>query len=38
MNKEHWNTISIGSDVPDKEIKRQIGSSIDLIKPKVRKK
>jgi predicted DNA-binding protein (MmcQ/YjbR family) len=34
MNKEHWNTIIIGSDVPDEEIKRQIEQSYDLIKPK----
>jgi len=37
MNKEHWNTIIVGSDVPEEEIKRQIGNSYDLIKPKVRK-
>jgi predicted DNA-binding protein (MmcQ/YjbR family) len=36
MNKEHWNTAIIGSDVPEEEIKRQIGNSYDLIKPKVR--
>lgn len=38
MNKEHWNTIIIGSDVPDEEIKRQIRNSYDLIKTKVRKR
>jgi predicted DNA-binding protein (MmcQ/YjbR family) len=32
MNKEHWNTIIIGSDVPDEEIKRQIGQSYELTK------
>ena len=38
MNKPHWNTIIIGSDVPDEEIKRQVEMSYDLIKPKVRKR
>lgn len=38
MNKTHWNTIVIGSDVPGDEIKRQIELSYDLIKPKVRKR
>ena len=38
MNKTHWNTIIIGSDVPDEEIKRQVEMSYDLIKPKVRKR
>ena len=37
MNKTHWNTIVIGSDVPKEEIKRQIRMSYDLIRPKVRK-
>jgi predicted DNA-binding protein (MmcQ/YjbR family) len=37
MNHIHWNTIIIGSDVPEEEIKRQIGSSYDLIKPKVKR-
>jgi predicted DNA-binding protein (MmcQ/YjbR family) len=38
MNKEHWNTVIVGLDVPEEEIKRQIGNSYDLIKPKVRRK
>ncbi|MCL2669443.1 MAG: MmcQ/YjbR family DNA-binding protein [Syntrophaceae bacterium] len=38
MNKEHWNTVIIGSDVPDEEIKWQIGNSYGLIKPKPRKR
>ena len=38
MNKTHWNTITIGGDVPDEELKRQIEHSYDLIKPKIRKK
>ena len=37
MNKTHWNTISLGGDVPEDELKRQIGRSYDLIKPKPRK-
>ncbi|MDR3050935.1 MAG: MmcQ/YjbR family DNA-binding protein [Oscillospiraceae bacterium] len=36
MNKEHWNTVTVGSDVQEVEIKRQIGNSYDLIKPKRR--
>jgi predicted DNA-binding protein (MmcQ/YjbR family) len=38
MNKEHWNSVIIGTDVPEEEIKRQIGNSYDMIKPKVRKR
>jgi predicted DNA-binding protein (MmcQ/YjbR family) len=38
MNKTHWNTITLGGDVPDEELKRQIAASHDLIKPKVRAK
>jgi predicted DNA-binding protein (MmcQ/YjbR family) len=34
MNKEHWNTIIMGSDVPEKEVKRQIVNSYNLTKPK----
>jgi predicted DNA-binding protein (MmcQ/YjbR family) len=37
MNKKHWNTVITGGDVPEEEIKRQIGMSYDLIKPKVRR-
>lgn len=37
MNKTHWNTIVIGGDVPDEEIKRQIGMSYDLIRSKIRR-
>ncbi|MDR1733548.1 MAG: MmcQ/YjbR family DNA-binding protein [Oscillospiraceae bacterium] len=32
MNKEHWNTVVIGSDVPEEEIRRQIQLSFDLTK------
>ena len=38
MNKVHWNTVTIGGDVPDDELRRMIASSYDLIKPKVRKR
>ncbi len=34
MNKVHWNTVIVGGDVPEEEIKRMIGNSYDLIKPK----
>lgn len=34
MNHIHWNTIIIGLDVPEEEIKRQIDNSFDLTKPK----
>ena len=37
MNKNHWNTLVVSSYVPDEELKRQIGNSYDLIKPKGRK-
>jgi predicted DNA-binding protein (MmcQ/YjbR family) len=38
MNKTHWNTITPGGDVPEEEIKRMVGNSYDLIKPKARKR
>ncbi len=38
MNKEHWNTVVVGSDVPESELLRQIERSYDLIKPKVKKR
>ena len=34
MNKTHWNTISLGGDVPDEILKRMIERSYDLIVPK----
>lgn len=37
MNKTHWNTLVMGSDVPEAEIKRQIQSSYDLIRPKIKR-
>ena len=38
MNKTHWNTVAIGGDVSEDELKWMIGQSYDLIKPKVRRK
>ena len=38
MNKEHWNSVILGSDVPDEEIRRQIENSYDLIKPKIKRR
>jgi len=37
MNKEHWNTVTLGGDVPDEVLMRMIEKSYDLIKPKVRR-
>ena len=36
MNKEHWNTVIIGGDVPEDELKLMIKRSYELIKPKKR--
>jgi len=38
MNKTHWNTIASGGDVSDEALRRMVGRSYDLIKPKVRKR
>jgi predicted DNA-binding protein (MmcQ/YjbR family) len=38
MNKTHWNTVKLGGDVLEAELKRMIGRSYDLIKPKARKR
>ena len=38
MNKTHWNTVSLGGDVPEDELKLMIERSYDLIKPKARKR
>lgn len=32
MNKEHWNSIILDGTIPEKEIKRMIEESYDLIK------
>ena len=37
MNKVHWNTITLGGDVPDDELKSMIERSYELIKPKAGK-
>ncbi|MCM1179701.1 MAG: MmcQ/YjbR family DNA-binding protein [Clostridium sp.] len=36
MNKEHWNSIILDGTVPDADVKRMIGESYDLTKPKRR--
>jgi len=38
MNKVHWNTVTVVGDVPEDELRRMIGKSFDLIKPKLRRK
>lgn len=38
MNKEHWNTVVPGGDVPDEVLMGMIEQSYDLIKPKVKAK
>ena len=38
LNKRHWITISLGGDVPDKQIRQLIEDSYDLVKPRPRKK
>jgi predicted DNA-binding protein (MmcQ/YjbR family) len=38
MNKTHWNTVTLGGDVPDEMLHDMIGNSYDLIKPKTRRK
>ena len=37
MNKAHWNTVTLGGDVPDDEVKRLVERSYELIKPKMGK-
>lgn len=36
MNKQHWNTVILGSDVPPEEIQRMITNSYNLTKPKMK--
>jgi predicted DNA-binding protein (MmcQ/YjbR family) len=38
MNKVHWNTVALGGDVPEEELKRMVEQSYGLIKPKERKR
>jgi predicted DNA-binding protein (MmcQ/YjbR family) len=37
FNKRHWNTIFVGGDVPEQEIRDMIQESYDLIKPSNKK-
>lgn len=34
MNKKYWNSLILDGTIPDKEIKRMIGESYDLVKEK----
>ena len=36
MNKVHWNTVTLGGDVPEGDLQRMIERSYDLIKPKLK--
>lgn len=38
MNHVHWNTVTVGSDVPDEELFRQISESHLLICPKEKRR
>ena len=38
INKEHWNTVTIGGDVPDAELFELIRHSHELTKPKEKRK
>jgi len=38
MNKEHWNTVVIGGDVPDTQLFEMIGDSHELTKPKIKRR
>ena len=38
MNKTHWNTVFLDSDVPDEEIKRMTLNSLELISKKPKRK
>lgn len=38
MNKTHWNSVILDGSVPDKEIRRMIAESYDLVKPKKKDK
>jgi len=38
MNKTHWNTVTIGGDVPEEDVMGMIERSYDLIKPKLSKR
>lgn len=34
MNKNHWNSLILDGVIPEKDIKRMIAESYDLVKPK----
>jgi len=38
MNKEHWNTVDLNSDVPEDLVHKMIDASYDLIVAKLPKK
>ena len=38
MNKQHWNTVTLGGDVPVAELLKMIEQSYDLTKPKAGKR
>lgn len=38
MNKTHWNSVILSSDVPDEEIKRMIDDSFHLTRKPIRRK
>ncbi|MDC7220644.1 MAG: MmcQ/YjbR family DNA-binding protein [Spirochaetales bacterium] len=38
MNKKHWNSLALGSDVSDEQIEEWIGASYDLVVAKLPKK
>ena len=35
MNKKHWNTVTLGGDVPDGELQRQVDHSYGLVVKKL---
>ena len=36
LNKRHWITITLGSDVPDERVKELVEDSYELVKPRTR--
>ena len=38
MNKKHWNTVELGSGIPDVEIRKMIDHSYDLVAQSLPKK
>lgn len=37
MNKQHWNTIELGGDLPEAELKKLVDHSYDLVAPKAKR-